>query len=276
MAKRHNLSSVKDEVVAELNVGRRETRNLMESLRIDFAELLHNVCPGAEVSRMKRACQQRVGILERTRLGGELIQQCGKKVYEPLARHPSDTVRSWACFAMAGRPGLTLGERLEVVKPYAADRHFGVREWAWMVVRPYLALELDRAIEHLEDWVRDSDPYLRRFGTEVTRPRGVWCAHIRRLVEDPELGEPLLEPLRADPEKYVQDSVANWLNDASKSQPEFVWKITERWLKVSDTPATRRIVSRALRTIGPMPAGRTGKTGALKVTRKPVKARVKH
>jgi 3-methyladenine DNA glycosylase AlkC len=39
------------------------------------------------------------------------------------------------------------------------------------------------------------------------------------------------------------------LNDASKSNPEWVIQICAEWLKISDTNETRRIVTKAKRTI---------------------------
>lgn len=67
--------------------------------------------------------------------------------------------------------------------------------------------------------------------------------------QDPELALSILEPLKSDKAKYAQDSVGNWLNDTSKTQPEFVTEICKRWEAESDTKETKYITKKALRTL---------------------------
>lgn len=51
------------------------------------------------------------------------------------------------------------------------------------------------------------------------------------------------------PSKYVQDSVANWLNDASKSNSTRISETCPRWQKESPSSGTERTVRRSNRTL---------------------------
>lgn len=85
--------------------------------------------------------------------------------------------------------------------------------------------------------------------TPATRPIGVWTAHLPELKEKPELALPLLDPLHADPARYVRNAVVNWLIDASKSRPDWVRATCARWQQQSDGKAAAYVVKRRLRTI---------------------------
>jgi 3-methyladenine DNA glycosylase AlkC len=172
-----------------------------------------------------------------------------KSSFARLAGHPSDVVRSWACYVVGGDTDLSLAQKLDAIRPFATDAHFGVREIAWMAVRASVERELSAAIRWLSEWTTEADENIRRFASEATRPRGVWCKHLDALKRNPELGYPILEPLRSDAAKYVRDSVANWLNDASKSQPAWVQDVCSHWLETSPTKETAYIVNKALRTL---------------------------
>ena len=168
-----------------------------------------------------------------------------------LATHTSDIVRQWAALwlQVAVPASMLLPERLRAARPFAADLHFGVREIAWMALRDAIAADVPQAIALLTPWVYAADANVRRFASEATRPRGVWCAHIASVKTDPAQALPLLEPLRADSSAYVRNSVANWLNDASKSQPLWVVQLCERWQRESPCAATYSVLKRALRTL---------------------------
>jgi 3-methyladenine DNA glycosylase AlkC len=235
--------------LAQLNSGA-EARTLTECLAVDFAALMSQVFPkmGDEIlAQMRQAAS--LGISRRMSVAARLIEKrIGLSAMETLAQHSSDTARGWGCFIIGAVEKMDLAQRLDAIRRYADDAHFGVREWAWLAVRPHLAAELEQAIARLADWTLDSSERIRRFASESIRPRGVWCTHIAALRQKPELALAVLEALRADPSSYVQDSVGNWLNDASKDQPAWVKSLCARWSSESPTLATARICRRALRS----------------------------
>jgi len=257
MADKTNAS----ERLTALNQGLIETKNLAECLAIDQARLASAVLPALG---LKKSAEKIIDVAEAARRDGisRQMAQIGAAIAESLrserrrdamlsaiAAHPSDTVRSWAAFVIARAPeDIPVKARLLKMRPFAADSHFGVREWSWIAVRPHLAADVTQAIRELITWTGDDDPNIRRFSVESIRPRGVWCEHIKELKAHPEYAEELLDRLCADPSRYVQDSVSNWINDASKSQPEWAMRLCHRW-QSGASEHTKRIISRALRTL---------------------------
>ncbi|MCK8465601.1 DNA alkylation repair protein [Microbacterium sp. KSW4-16] len=232
--------------------GRAESRTLAEILAIDHGELLDHVLPAApEALRAAVREAQPLGILARMQaIGVALHAQLGAEACTALTEHVSDTVRGWGWFALTAAPSAQApADLIGLVLPAAHDPHFGVREWAWMTVRVPLAADLAASIPALAALTDHASERVRRFACETLRPRGVWAKHIPALKADPQLGEAILEPLRADPSRYVQDSVANWINDAAKTRPDWATALGERWTAESVETSTARIIRRGLRSL---------------------------
>lgn len=233
--------------VRELLAGGGVSVNHMEQIAFDMGALLCHAFPNLSEQADRLRCG---GLVGKMRTGGEVLHESyGHAAWSLASSHASDTVRGWGVMALAACETLSLDALIESVKPFADDPHFAVREWAWLAVRPRVIAEPGRSIELLLKSTRSPSPRIRRFASEATRPRGVWSAHIPPLKEQPELAEGILLPLRDDGSRYVQDSVGNWLNDASKSRPDWVERICTIWLDESRSDATRRICRRGMRTL---------------------------
>ncbi len=256
------LQDIPEEVLMLLNNGKIETVNLTEWLAIDHVQLINNVFPELNIpGAIQKAIigvvskEKKLSAMQAIQLIGTQLFETYKKnlkfpaLVEAFSKHLSDSVRCYVPYLLALDESLSVEEKLKKSKHLVADHHFGVREVVWMALRPEIEKELDLAISFLSNWSKNEDENIRRFATEVTRPRGVWCKHIQKLKDTPEIALPILEPLKADPSKYVQNSVGNWLNDASKSRPDFVIELCERWEKESPVSSTKYIVKRAKRTI---------------------------
>ncbi len=248
------------EIIELLNSGEIETVNLTEWLQVDQVFLLKNLLKEMNkeiyleliltdiINSKKQSTVALIGIIGRrmSQLSHEDNQW--EENLQILSNHKSDTVRCWATYFSINNKA-TFEENLEKIKFFAADHHFGVREIAWMAIRPEIDKNLEKSIEILSNLTKDNDENIRRFASEATRPRGVWCKHIEILKANPALGLPILEPLKSDGSKYVQDSVSNWLNDASKTQPNWVIEICNQWKEESPIKHTERIIKRGLRSI---------------------------
>jgi 3-methyladenine DNA glycosylase AlkC len=263
LEKRKGSRSTKDipaEIMIQLNFGKIETANLVEWLAVDQKILLKNLLQKlnrihyydsiiSDIDALKKQTVNTVNEAIGVGLFKNIQSNNDQEIFSKLAYHLSDCVRCWATYIIGFNENLSISEKLSQIQPFAADAHFGVREICWLATRQSIANNLQESLEILSKWTSNSDENIRRFASEATRPRGVWCTHIEVLKQNPELALSILEPLKSDVSKYVQNSVANWLNDASKTKPEFVIEICKRWKLESNSKETAYICIRALRTL---------------------------
>lgn len=256
-----NTASVPEDVLKLLNAGKIESVNLCEWLVIDQISL-------AEVVFKKLGWQQHLPVLKCI-FSAQAPTTAPKKIAfigrfltnifqtrkeaefasKSLLGEVSDSARAWGAYLIGLNPSLSLAEKFELIRPYAADSNTAVREIAWLAVREAFIGNLTETLEILRPFTLDPDDRIRRFASELTRPRGVWCRHVQALKDDPSTGITLLEPLKSDPSTYVRLSIGNWLNDASKSAPKLATETCARWERDSPTTETAHIVKRALRTL---------------------------
>lgn len=236
--------------------GRVETRDWTEWMATDMSRLARVVAKSLDGGGARLALAAAAeeahgrGILERLAIFGRKVGEFrGSSDFQLIARHPSDVVRQWAAYAVNDLAHeAPLAVRLEMTLPFAADPHMSVRECAWMAFRPHFARSVAEGLRLLEPISLRPDANERRFAIEVSRPRSVWGKHIELLKREPHFATKLLTNVHQDASRYVRLAVGNWLNDASKSKPEWVREICACWLE-SANKHTRAIVSRGLRTL---------------------------
>jgi len=257
------LADIPNEVVELIQKGQLESVNLTEWLAVDHIMLMQNVLfdlglqaeSNPILAKLKSTNEKSIMKIipaiahEWIQLLDQKSREEQSRVYGKISAHLSDSVRCWAAYIIGVDERLSIEEKLIAIRAFAADHHFGVREIAWMALRESISNDLKKSLELFNDWVKDNDANIRRFAIESTRPRGVWAKHITELKENPAMALSLLEAVNSDEAKYVQDSVGNWMNDASKTNSEWVRAVCDDWLENSNTKETKRIVTKAKRNL---------------------------
>ena len=100
---------------------------------------------------------------------------------------------------------------------------------AEFAARSFIVNDEERMMAQMNVWAKDDNEHVRRLASEGCRPRLPWGQALPGFQKDPSPVLCILEQLKADPSPYVRKSVANNLNDISKTHPERVEKIARDW-----------------------------------------------
>lgn len=93
-------------------------------------------------------------------------------------------------------------------------------------IRYFINVHPDETLAKLQSWALDEHYHVRRLASEGTRPKLPWAQKIAIPVERP---IPILDNLFSDKTRFVTRSVANHLNDISKTNPELVLTTLKKW-----------------------------------------------
>ena len=118
---------------------------------------------------------------------------------------------------------------------------------AEFAVRPFIINNEERMMSQMAIWARHDNEHLRRLASEGCRPALPWGQALTSFKKDPSPVLAILEQLKADTSLYVRKSVANNLNDISKTHPNLIAKIARDWY--GKNKYTNWIVKHGCRTL---------------------------
>ena len=104
-------------------------------------------------------------------------------------------------------------------------------------VRPFIINHPERMMAQMEAWSLDENEDVRRLASEGCRPALPWGQALQMFKQDPTPVLPILERLKGDKSLYVRKSVANNLNDISKTHPDIVLALAKKWMGESKEAA---------------------------------------
>lgn len=148
------------------------------------------------------------------------------------------------------------------------ERH-GTKDWAGatrfiyeltqrftgeFAIRPLLEARPEATLALMLEWSRDGSVHVRRLASEGLRPRLPWARKSRIALDYPDQYRAILSELRHDPERFVQKSVGNNLNDLMREAPGLARSIIREWQQEPLSPATEWIIRHGTRSQRKPPA----------------------
>jgi len=114
-------------------------------------------------------------------------------------------------------------------------------------VRPFIIKHEKRMMEQMFAWSKHENEHVRRLSSEGCRPALPWGVALNSFKKDPSPVLPILTQLKTDPSAYVRKSVANNINDISKTHPDLIAKLSKDWYGKNEL--TDWIVKHGCRTL---------------------------
>lgn len=114
-------------------------------------------------------------------------------------------------------------------------------------IRPLLKEHPQEVMDELIVWSKDPNVHVRRLACEGIRIRLPWSEKIYVALDEFDRYAEILTNLKDDPEKFVQKSVGNNLNDLYKDSPEKADFLINEWQKTPSTKAQEWIIQHGRR-----------------------------
>jgi 3-methyladenine DNA glycosylase AlkC len=114
-------------------------------------------------------------------------------------------------------------------------------------IRPLLDAYPEETLAVMLEWSKDQSVHVRRLASEGVRTRLPWARKSRVALEHFKTYRTILTSLHTDPERFVQKSVGNNINDLMKEDPQKALTLIQSWCSSSMSPETIWIIRHGLR-----------------------------
>jgi len=116
-------------------------------------------------------------------------------------------------------------------------------------IRPLVEHQTEETLEIMEQWSLNPNVHVRRLSSEGIRTRLPWANKQLAVLEFPEKVAKILSNLKNAPEKFVQKSVGNVINDLYKDEPKLAQEITSQWETEHPSKQTLWIIKHGRRSL---------------------------